>query len=824
MIYDKILVRLLIFCFCTTAVFATESYKDEFSAQEYNNSDGTLIWSQSWSESNDDDDAADGAIKVDNNQLYFDKIAGDMSIEREVDLDIPFSEITLTFDFDNGDIDNEKLKIELYDGSSWNTIGTIDKDSDSPFSYTLDTSEHSSNAKIRFSSDSEDWDTHGSMIFPTDDQLYIDNIQFEAFIDRDGDGLEGSDDIDDDNDGLIDEEEGLPVTGSMSDIFVISNDATLISSTEIQLTPAEDNKIGTAMSNHRINLHKDISFDFELYFGDDDGGADGIVFVLHNDPDGPDANGTDGSGMGAEGIKNGIGVEFDTWRNDENDNGSEDIDEDHTQIRDTDLSYEDTAGHITDVTALSPTDVETGEWYPVHIDWNATTSTLSYSFNDQDTITYTNKNIIDDYFDGSHLVYFGFTAATGGVHNDQRIRELVISFDTDTDNDGIDDYIDLDSDNDGIPDNVEGQSSSSYIAPSGSGSDMTDDDGDGLDDNYDNNTSGVPNSAKLNPPDSDNDNTLDYFDSDSDNDGYTDCEEGNKNADCANITVGANGMPNWADDGDDYSVVYGNVDDITEDLFNETGDTTELGYREYLCGKTEYSLTAYQWRLISVPCDTDNLTVNDLFSSILGTYGNNDNWVMYKQTGTTDNYEVNDTHKNTDKTMLTSDDTLEVGVSYWIIADEDHNITIDKTLSGLAPTSTTSATDEGIADDIVSQFRTHTLPDNSNDNEKKYMTGNPFPYRVDIAHLYFKHNTGDYNPMGNSVNDDYVYANIYTHDHSDTSDKNVTDGGGYIVLTTGTPGFTGDILPMEGFFIKVEKNSDETSNKLAYPLMMQSGN
>jgi hypothetical protein len=351
-----------------------------------------------------------------------------------------------------------------------------------------------------------------------------------------------------------------------------------------------------------------------------------------------------------------------------------------------------------------------------------------------------------------------------------------------------------------------------------------DSDGDGLDDNYDNTPNGdASESVGIVPQDSDGDYTPDMWDTDSDNDGYTDCEEGNDDANCSSITVGNNGMPSWAEDSDDYSDVNGNVNDVTTDLLNETGDTTELGYREYLCGKTDYQLTERQWRMISVPCDTGTVNVQDLFS-MLGTYGepsSGGHWVMYKQTGTTDNYEVNDTHKNTDKTKLESTDTLEVGVSYWIITDADHTITIDKTIPELRPTS---AADEGIIDDIVSQFKTHALPANSNDNEKKYMTGNPFPYKVDIAHLYFKHNTNDYYPMGNSANDNFVYANIYTHDHADTSDKNVTDGGGYTVLTTGTPGFSGDIIPMEGFFIKLEKNIDETSNTLAYPLMMQNGN
>ena len=37
------------------------------------------------------------------------------------------------------------------------------------------------------------------------------------------------------------------------------------------------------------------------------------------------------------------------------------------------------------------------------------------------------------------------------------------------DGDTIPDYLDLDADNDGIPDNIEGQSTTGYVAPSGSG-------------------------------------------------------------------------------------------------------------------------------------------------------------------------------------------------------------------------------------------------------------------------------------------------------------------------------------------------------------------
>ncbi|MCI4662523.1 MAG: DUF4347 domain-containing protein, partial [Neomegalonema sp.] len=82
---------------------------------------------------------------------------------------------------------------------------------------------------------------------------------------------------------------------------------------------------------------------------------------------------------------------------------------------------------------------------------------------------------------------------------------------SDTDSDGVADYLDLDSDNDGITDNVEAQATASYTAPSG-----VDADSDGIDDAY---------GAGLTPVDTDGDGTADYLDADSDGDGIADIAE-----------------------------------------------------------------------------------------------------------------------------------------------------------------------------------------------------------------------------------------------------------------------------------------------------------
>jgi len=88
---------------------------------------------------------------------------------------------------------------------------------------------------------------------------------------------------------------------------------------------------------------------------------------------------------------------------------------------------------------------------------------------------------------------------------------------TDTDGDGIPNYLDIDSDNDGLIDNVEGQSTAGFRAPTG-----VDTDGDGWDNRYDSNNGGT--AITLN--NQENSGAPDYLDFDTDGDGQPDWIEG----------------------------------------------------------------------------------------------------------------------------------------------------------------------------------------------------------------------------------------------------------------------------------------------------------
>ncbi|NPA76654.1 MAG: hypothetical protein GXN93_02780, partial [Candidatus Diapherotrites archaeon] len=133
--------------------------------------------------------------------------------------------------------------------------------------------------------------------------------------------------------------------------------------------------------------------------------------------------------------------------------------------------------------------------------------------------------------------------------------------DPDSDSDGIKDRLDLDSDNDGIPDAVEAQPTNGYQGNDGDVSD-------------DVNIDGIPPYGLVVPQDTDSDNTPDYIDVDSDNDGTNDIDE-------SGLTL--SGTDNDGDGIDDainasYQDPDGDINDPLSDL-RRSSYLDEVDYR-----------------------------------------------------------------------------------------------------------------------------------------------------------------------------------------------------------------------------------------------------
>ncbi|WP_299015525.1 Ig-like domain-containing protein, partial [uncultured Polaribacter sp.] len=142
------------------------------------------------------------------------------------------------------------------------------------------------------------------------------------------------------------------------------------------------------------------------------------------------------------------------------------------------------------------------------------------------------------------------------------------------DGDTIPDYLDIDSDNDGIPDNIEGQTTVAYEEPSGVGLAILDTNSNGVDDNYENGTNiGI---VPVNT-DATNDTIPDYLDTDSDNDGIPDIQENGSGNTLANADADGDGLDDNFDDNNDSATSGATVNDGVgaSDTITNTSDIVD---------------------------------------------------------------------------------------------------------------------------------------------------------------------------------------------------------------------------------------------------------
>ena len=168
---------------------------------------------------------------------------------------------------------------------------------------------------------------------------------------------------------------------------------------EYVVAPDAADRHGSVMTAGRIDLSHSFVAAFEMRFGSQDDGGDGVAFVLHNDPLGNHALGGTAEGLGALGIADGLAITFDTSGSAGNVAG------DHSGFVDTDDGT--LAAPASDIGHL-----EDGRWHTVRVAWDADAHALSYSLDGVGIATLTG-DIAATYLGGSAFAYLGITAATG---------------------------------------------------------------------------------------------------------------------------------------------------------------------------------------------------------------------------------------------------------------------------------------------------------------------------------------------------------------------------------------------------------------------------
>ena len=182
------------------------------------------------------------------------------------------------------------------------------------------------------------------------------------------------------------------------------------------LTPAEFTKSGSIWNINKIDLTQSFDFIFNVFLGCNDAtGADGIVFVLQAIST---SIGGLGGGLGYEGISPSIGVAIDTWQNTPNNDPAFDHIAIHQNGDINHSSINNLAGPVT--TLVGNDNIEDCKWHTLRINWNAGSKILQASIDGVLRVS-TTVDMVNSVFNGDPKVFWGFTAATGGANNHQRI-------------------------------------------------------------------------------------------------------------------------------------------------------------------------------------------------------------------------------------------------------------------------------------------------------------------------------------------------------------------------------------------------------------------
>lgn len=189
--------------------------------------------------------------------------------------------------------------------------------------------------------------------------------------------------------------------------FRLGGSAEIVSEECIRLTPDAPYVSGSAWYEVPVDLSEPFEVRLSLMLGGkDENGADGIVFVLHPSM----TTGRGGEGMGFIGLAPSIGIEFDTYRNFHLD----DPEADHLA-----LVLNGSAFHGDRSQLVELENLEDRVRHPMRIVWNPGSGLRV--FLDDTPRAFHSADLFGVVFDTRTVLYWGMTAGTGRLSNEQVI-------------------------------------------------------------------------------------------------------------------------------------------------------------------------------------------------------------------------------------------------------------------------------------------------------------------------------------------------------------------------------------------------------------------
>jgi hypothetical protein len=209
------------------------------------------------------------------------------------------------------------------------------------------------------------------------------------------------------------------VPGYSSAQYIMLGNAREMQNGCIQLTPDAPYSEGIAYNETKLDLNLHFQIEFDIYLGNKDNGADGITFVVHDDPRGFGAFGNWGECMGygrfnpygnGNSITPSIAIEFDTYQN----AWQNDPESDHIAYLQNGISMHDQYWNGDDKNF----NLEDDRLHSFFFRWDPKEKNITVIL-DGEIVYNGKKDLVNDIFSGKTQVIWGFTASTGRAYNHQ---------------------------------------------------------------------------------------------------------------------------------------------------------------------------------------------------------------------------------------------------------------------------------------------------------------------------------------------------------------------------------------------------------------------
>ncbi len=202
--------------------------------------------------------------------------------------------------------------------------------------------------------------------------------------------------------------------------FITIGSAKRMQNSCILLTPDYPYSEGIAYSRSKLDLTESFEITFDIYLGSkDEEGADGIAFIIHNDPRQFEAYGTWGESLGygrmnpwgrGTSIYPSVAVEFDTYFNQQ----QNDPQSDHVAYLENGVSFHEEFWNG----GNEDFNMEDDQLHDFRFRWNPENNQITVTLDG--FVVYSGKtDLVNKIFKGETKVIWGFSASTGLLHNQQ---------------------------------------------------------------------------------------------------------------------------------------------------------------------------------------------------------------------------------------------------------------------------------------------------------------------------------------------------------------------------------------------------------------------